>query len=290
MRAPLLPALLALHSLPLMAWEAPSQHELAALLGGEPQATILQCGLPQVPTLDEARRASGWRYETERVAMKRALVFRTALTKANRGRVFAETNAATAKMARQWGAPEAFCRQLELLAIGELSRRQEYAAERALRLLVAETYAIDTLQMRLLAENLPLPSRELMAYMLQLPVGGMFDLVPGQPTPSPRVLADIVTMTTVLRQANDILRTVNDGRSADAAAARLQELLPLWATTQQTRYHRAAISAGMDAASQWAAQLLETTTEALLQTRRSLHEKDWYGSTRLEAIDELLRG
>ena len=284
----LLPALLTLQSLPLMAWEAPAQNELAALFGEDPQATILQCGLPQVPTREEARRV-GYRYELERAAMKRALLFRTVLAKSNRGRIFAETNAATAEMARQWGAPAAFCRQLELLASGELSRRQEYAAERALRLLVAETYGVDTLQMRLLAENLNLPQLELMNYMMQLPVGGMFDLVPGQPTPLPQVLGDIMTMTTVLRQANDILRTVRDARSADAAAARLQDLLPLWSTTQQTRYHRAAISAGMDTASQWAAQLLENTTAALIQTRRSLHDKDWYGSTRLEAIDELLR-
>ena len=102
MRPGLLPALSVLASLPLAAWEAPTQNELAALFGEDPQATILQCGLPQVPTREEARRV-GYRYELERAAMKRALLFRTVLAKSNRGRIFAETNAATAEMARQWG-------------------------------------------------------------------------------------------------------------------------------------------------------------------------------------------
>lgn len=288
MRLHLLPALTALLATPLLAWQAPTQHELAALQGEEPQATILQCGLPQVPSREEALR-TGWRYEVERAAMKRALMFRTSRAKADRGRVFPETNAATARLARRWGAPEAFCSLLELQAGGNLSRRQEYAAEQALRLLVADTYGIDTLQMRLLSENLNLPSAQHLAFVLQLPIGGMFDLVSSRLPAPARVLGDIVTMTSVQRRANDILLTVRDARSADAAAARLQELLPEWNTTLPTRYHRAELGPKLDSASQWAAQLLERNSESLFQTRRALHEKGWYGSPGLEAVDELLR-
>jgi uncharacterized protein with von Willebrand factor type A (vWA) domain len=224
MRPGLLPALSALAALPLAAWEAPTQNALAALFGEVPQTTILQSNLPQVPPREEAQRA-GYRYELERNAMKRALLVRTSMAKAARGRILPATNSATAHLARREGAPEAFCSLLEKLARGNLSRRQEYAAEQALRQLLEETYAIDTLQMRLLSETLELPAREHLVYMLQFPTGGMFDMVSAQPPNQDQVLADIMEMTRVLRQENEILKQVHDLRSADAAALQLQKLL-----------------------------------------------------------------
>ena len=288
MRPGLLPALSVLAALPLAAWEAPTQNELAALFGEEPQATILQSNLPQVPTREEAQRA-GYRYELERNAMTRALLVRTSMAKAARGRILPATNSATAHLARREGAPEEFCSLLEKLARGNLSRRQEYAAEQALRQLLEETYAIDTLQMRLFSETLELPAREHLVYMLQFPTGGMFDMVSAQPPSQEQVLADIMEMTRVLRQENEILKQVHDLRSADAAALQLQQLLPQWGTTAPTRYHRSSVAQQLSTAAGWAAQILDSTTEQLVRTRRALYEKGWYGSTRLEAMDELFR-
>ena len=288
MRPGLLPALSVLAALPLAAWEAPTQNELAALFGEEPQATILQSNLPQVPTREEAQR-KGYCYELERNAMKRALLVRTSTAKAARGRILPENNRATARLARSMGAPEVFCSLLEKLARGNLSRRQEYAAEQALRQLLEETYAIDTLQMRLFSESLDLPEREHLIHVLQFPTGGVFDMVSTQPPAQDQVLADIMEMTRVLRQENEILKQVRDLRSADAAALQLQKLLPQWGTTAQTRYHRATVGQRLSTAAGWAAQMLDSTTEQLIRTRRELHEKGWYGSTRLEAVDELFR-
>ena len=288
MRPGLLPALSVLAALPLAAWEAPTQNELAALFGEEPQATILQSNLPQVPTREEAQR-EGYRYELARNAMKRAMLARTSMAKAARGRILPATNSATAHLARRNGAPEVFCVLLEKLASGDLSRRQEYAAEQALRQLLTETYAIDTLQMRLFSEYLELPAREHLAYMLQFPTGGMFDMVPTQPPAQEQVLVDILEMTRVLRQENEILKQVRDLPSADAAAQQLQKLLPQWGTTAQTRYHRASVGQQLSTAAGWAAQVLDSTTDQLVRTRRELHEKGWYGSSRLEALDELFR-
>ena len=289
MRPGLLPALSVLAALPLAAWEEPTQNELAALFGEEPQATILQSNLPQVPTREEAQR-KGYRYELERNAMKRALLARTSMAKAARGRILPENNRATAQMARRGGAPEVFCSLLENLASGNLSRRQEYAVEQALRLLLEETYGIDVLQMRLLSESLNLPAREHLAFLLQFPTGGMFDMVPTQPPAQDQVLVDILEMTRVLRQENEILKQVRDLRSADAAALQLQKLLPQWGTTAPTRYHRASIAPQLSTTAGWAAQILDSTTEQLVRTRRELHAKGWYGSARLEAMDELFRG
>ena len=288
MRHCMLPALFALAAQPLAAWEPVSQNELAALLGEEPQTTILQCGQPQVPTREEALRA-GVRYELERNALKRALLFRVSLSKADRGRISPETNRATAQQARRYGAPETFCRLLERLASGTLSRRQEYAVEQALRQLIGETYAVDSLQMRLVSEALGLPPREHLAFMLALPVGSMFDLVPAQLPPQQQVLSDILAMTNTMRREIRILQTVQDLPSADAAATQLLPLLPVWGTTLPTRYHRAELGAQMDAATRWAAQLMQGTMDELLALRRDLHKKGWFGSTRLETVDELLR-
>lgn len=275
--------------LPLGAWEAPSQNEMAALLGEEPQATVLESGLPLPPAGSEVRQGRGFRFDLERRAMKQVLVYRTSLARAERGRITPENNKACAAMAQRLAAPAIFSEYLRLLGSDTLSRRQQYAVNQALRYLLQEVYGIDTLQMRLISESLQLPAPQHMLFMLQLPAGGMFDMVSTQLPPRERVLPDIQLMTTVLRQADEILRTVYNAATADAAARRLQSLLPLWDTTQQTRYHAAALSEQLTPAERLAIQMLDAATSRLIQTRRALHEQKWYGSTTLQTVDELLR-
>lgn len=276
-------------SLPLGAWEAPAQNEMAALLGEEPHAMVLQSGLPLPPTKEEARQSSGYRYDLERKAMKQVLVYRTSLAKSERGRISPENNQSCAAMARRMGAPEIFCRYLELMGSNALSRRQQYALNQALRLLLQDTYGIDTLQMRLISESVQKPAPRHMLFMLQLPAGGMFDMVPRQLPPRERLLSDIQLMTRVLRLADEILRKVHDPRSADAAALQLQPLLPLWETTMQSRFHADQVTELFGPAERMAAQLLNAVSARLVQTRRTLHEQNWYGSSTLQTVDELLR-
>ena len=276
-------------SLPLGAWEAPAQNEMAALLGEEQPAAVLESGLPLPPTAEEARRSAGFRFDLERRAMKQVLVYRTSLAKAERGRISAENNLACAAMARRLGAPAVFCEYLRLLGSNTLSRRRQYEANQALRSLLQDTYGIDTLQMRLISESLSLPTPQHMLFMLQLPSGGMFDMVSVQLPPRERVLADIQLMNSLLRQVDEILRPVKNAAGADAAAHRLKTLLPLWETTRQIRYHAAAVAEQLTPAERMAAQMLDATTARLAQTRRSLHEQKWYGSSTLQTVDELLR-
>ena len=276
-------------SLPLGAWEAPTQNELAALLGGEPQATMLEAGLPLPPTAEEARQSRGYRFDLERKAMKQVMVYRTGLAKAERGRITPENNLACAAKAQRLGAPAIFCEYLKLLGSNTLSRRQQYAANQAFRYLLQDTCGIDALQMRLISESLQLPTPQHMLFMQQLPAGGMFDAVPRLLPPRERVLADIQLMTSLLRQADEILCSVHNPATADAAAHRLNELLPLWETTLQTRHHAEAVAEHLTPAERLAARMLDATTARLIQTRRSLHEQKWYGSATLQAVDELLR-
>lgn len=282
-------ALFLLVSLPGPAWEAPSQNELNAVLGQEPQATILQCEQPLPPTREEAR-TSGIRYQLERAALKRALVYRTSQAKADRGRITAENNRATAQLASHLGAPACFVRYLELLADGNLSRRQEYAVEQALRLLLQETYTIDTLQIRLVSESLQLPAREHTLCMLQLPVGAMFDMVPGRHTPRERLLSDITAMSSTLVEVERVLSLVRDAASAESAASRLQALIPIWETTAQTRLHGTTQGTELSSYEKWAVEVLLTpATRRVLEQRRRLHQAGWFGSSRLQTVDELLR-
>lgn len=276
-------------SLPLGAWEAPTQNELAALLGEEPQASVLESGVPLPPTVDEARKSRGYRFDLERKAMKQVLVYRTSLAKAERGRITPENNMACAAMSQRLGAPAIFCEYLKLLGSNTLSRRQQYAVNQALRSLLLDACGIDTLQMRLISESLQLPTPQHMLFMMQLPAGGMFDMVPVQQLPRGRVLADIQLMTTLLRRADEILRTVHNTATAEAAAHSLKALLPLWETTQQIRYRAGEVADLFTPAERMAAQMLDATTSRLIQTRRSLHEHKWYGSTTLQTVDELLR-
>lgn len=284
-----LPALFLAASLPLVAWEAPTHSELAAVLGDEALAAVLDAGLPLPPTREEARAAAGWRYWLERDALKRAMVYRTSRSKAERNRITPENNKVTASLARHCGAPELFCRYLKLQADDTLSRRQQYALDRALHFLLQETYGVDVLQIRLVSESLNLVPPDHMLYMLQMPVGGMYDMVSEGPLPDGRLLADLQTMMDVLRRANEVLLTVHDRASAEAAAVALQELLPLWCTTRQLRLLMRLGKIHFTPAEKLALQLLETTTARVIETRKRLHAARWYESTCLQAVDELLR-
>ncbi len=276
-------------SLPLGAWEAPALAEMAALQGQEPLLTILESGQPLPPSAGKTRKERGFRYDLERKAMKQVLVYRTGLAKAERGRITAENNLACAAMSRRLGAPELFARYLELLSSDELSRREQYAVNQAFRYLVQDVYGIDMLQIRLVSEAVALPSAQHMLFLTQLPTGSMYDMVPLVHTPHEQVLSDIQLMSSVLRQVDDILKTVSDTHTADAAARMLLPLLPLWCTTQQTRYHASAMYASFTPAERMAVKLFNSTLEQLVRTRKALHAQDWYGSTRLQTIDELLR-
>lgn len=276
-------------SLPLGAWEAPTSGEMAALLGQEPHLTMLESGQLLPLTAESTRQKRNFRFDLERKAMKLVLVYRTGLAKAARGRITAENNQACAAMARRLEAPALFTRYLELLSSNELSRREQYAVNQAFRYLVQDVYGIDSLQIRLVSESVQLPPAQHMLFLLQLPVESMFDMIPMVLPPREKVLPDIQLMTTVLRKVNNELKTVRDQRTADAAAQSLLPLLPLWCTTQQTRYHASAISGSLTPAENMAVQLLNSTLDYLVATRKALSEQKWYGSTRLQTIDELFR-
>ena len=272
-----------------MAWDAPTQHEWDAMLGREPFEEIAKAGIPLPPSRAEAMSASPLRYGRERAAIKYALVCRTAAAKAARNRISPELNKTTAELGRHRGAPELFCQYLELMAGQSLSRRQEYELRQAFNYLVGETYGVDMLQMRVFSESLCLPEKQHLAYMLSLPVAFMFDQAPAEPPAREALLAEVRTMTTVLRQCNEILGKVTDGATADAAAEQLKSLLPLWNTTLRVRAHAHSISVQFLPHEKLALQLLDSTSAALIETRRRLHGKQWFGSARLFAMDELFR-
>lgn len=281
--------LLAAASLPLLAWEAPAPAEWAAILGEEPFVSAQAAGLPLPPTREEARQESAWRYGQQRLALKRVLVYRISRAKADRHRITPENNKATASLARQLKAPDLFAAYLDLLAGETLSRRQEYALNQALQYMLQETYGIDTLSIRLMSETLALPAPEHLACMQQMPLYVLFDSTEEQPAFPGTPLADMQTMTTVLRCVQEELQKVHDTPSADAAALELQRLLPLWVMTRQTRLFLKQGEGSLSPAERWALQLLESTMAQLMQTRRELVTKRWYASTRLQAIDEWLR-
>lgn len=284
-----LPALFLATSLPLVAWEMPSRSELAAVLGDEVRAAVLEAGLPLPPTREEAQAAAGWRYGLERDALKRATVYHTSRTKSERNRITPENNKVTATLARHCGAPELFCQYLKWQADDTLSRRQQYALNQALNLLLQETYGIDTLQIRLVSESLNLIPADHLLYMLQMPMGGMYEMVPRQQLPTGQLLADVQTMADVLRCANEILLTVRDRATAEAAAVAMQQFLPLWNTTHQARLLMQQGEIRFTSAEKLALQLLESATARIVETRKVLHAAHWYESSCLQTVDELLR-
>lgn len=261
---------------------------LQVISGEEPFLSIAQARLPLPPTRSEAE-SGGFRYDQQRLAIKRALVYRTSLAKANRNRISPENNRSTAAMARHLGAPAVFCEYLEHLASGELSRRDERVAEQALRHVAQNIYGVDILRIRQVSESLKLPGAAHTAAMLSMPVSSMYDAVTVAPPAAEQVLPDIQTMTTVQRQLHAILATVHDKASADAAAGKLADLLPIWSTTFPSRVHGPELSRKLTPAEKMSAQLLTHTIHPVVTLRKELDRKEWYGSEMLMIMDEQFR-
>ncbi len=285
----IIPILLMAASLTSGAWELPSQNELAAVQGDSLQSALCEAGLPVLPTRKEALQNAGFRFGLERLAIKQALVYRISRAKAEFNRITPENNAATARLGRQLGAPSAFCEYLDALAGQSLSRRQEYAVNQALQLLLLDTYGIDALLIRHLSEALELPAAEHMKYMSNMPVYGMFDALPSSFSPHGQVMSDIQLMTPLMRQAAQILRKAMDARTADAAASELLLLLPMWNTTQRTRMALSQQEISLSPLENMLMQFLNSAMAQVVQERLRLAGIDWFGSTRLQSIDELFR-
>lgn len=280
--------LLSAVALPLAAWELPTQSELAAVRGEEPFASALAAGIPLPPSREEAQAAAGWRFGLQRQAIKRALVYQKVRAKAERHRVSRDNYRSTAAYARKCGAPDIIVRYLELLTDDSLTRRQEYVVARALQHVLLEVYGVDELQIRLVTEYADLPASELLPFMLQMPVHGMYDVAPKELPPRETLVADVLLMAGVLGQVDAALSRVTDRESADAAAAELQNLLPLWNTTLAVRVHMPEAKLEYTVAERMAMQLLETKVNQLQKTRQALFAKDWFSSVRLRVLNTLL--
>lgn len=275
--------------MPTVAWELPSQNELAAAQGESLQLALREAGIPLPPTRHEAQRMAGHHLGMERGAVKKCLVYRTSRAKSERYRITPENNAATARLARQLGVSDIFCRYLELLAGGGLSRREEYLVNQALQGMVREIYGIDALQIRLLSESLDLPATQHMQFMMGLPVDAMFDMEPEALPSTGQVMADMQTMAPLMRQVAQVLRTACDKKTADAAATELLALLPVWNTTLRTRRAFVKQEIKLSAFEKMLMPLLNTALEQVVQERRRLAANDWFGSAGLRSVDELFR-
>lgn len=284
-----LSAVLLLSCLPLQAWQLPAPREMAALRGEAPYSIALEAGVPLPPTPEEARASAGYRYGLERLALKRAMVFRTSCAKAERNRITPENNRATAALARQLGAPELFAQYLELLASDTISRRQTYAVQRALSSLLRYSYGIDALQIRLLSESLELPQKQHTPYMLQMPLGGLYDFVSESDMKREMLMQDMQLITQILRLVHAELLKVHDRASADAAADALQSYILLWSTTSSGRGLLRNGNITLSPAEKLSLQLLESTAASLYSTRRALFEAEWYDSASLRSVDEIFR-
>lgn len=285
----LLSAVFCAAAMPLAAWEGVSATEMAAIRGEEPMATALAQGVPLPPVREEMPDKTGFRFAKEQLALKRAVIYSTVRAKGERYRVSRDNYRATAELARNHGAPDIYCQYLELLAEGSLTRRQEHAVSRSVRYLLQTLYGIDVLQVRLVSEMCRLPVKELLTFMQQMPVQSMYDLVPVEPPPRERLVADLLAMSGLVGKSSTILSGVHDRKTADAAALELQKLLPFWNTTLHTRTYMQEVSLEYTPAETVALRFLNVGINQRSKVRQTLAEKDWYGSTRLQTIDSLLR-
>ncbi|MGN0837136.1 MAG: hypothetical protein ACI4OS_06800 [Akkermansia sp.] len=208
--------------------------ELQALLGGEPEVTMAEQGMPLPPTEAMVAELPPLQRAREAAALKEALLILYACSREDGNRLSPDCFAAAAGAARSASAAPALTDLLQRAAEQRLSGGQLHALQLALAQWCS-AYGADPLALRLLVEALRLTPEELRAAVEWLPLADMAQSLPPQEV-DPRALeADLRLMAASYGTMAQRLAAVDSREQADAAAQELLPALQQLLTTGRTR-------------------------------------------------------
>ncbi len=224
----------------------------------------------------------------QQLALKTVWLERLIRAREERHRVTRENLSHCTVLALRLGAPAEFVNMLRRQAAGNLPARERHALESALQDLLA-AYGVDARELRFFVEGSHLSAAQLRDVAGWLPLEGMFNIVdPAAEAPSSEedVAAHYCELLAALRDVAVAWRGVVDLASANAAADALRPVLlrhqvalrPLLLAPPDMRAAAIAPYAA-DAA---------PVNEACNRERDRLQEHAWYGSHRLQLLDDLL--
>ncbi len=225
----------------------------------------------------------------QQVALKAVWLERLIRSREERHRITRENLSRSVLQAASLKAPAAFVDILRRLAAGNLPARERHELEARLQAML-DAYGVDTHEMRFFVEGCQLSASELREVAAWLPLHALFNILPAAseaPATAEEVAACYAELLAARRELVAIWQQVADEASANAAADALRPVLerhlsalrPLLITPEELR---------VEALSPFAREAAEVN-RACNQERNRLLEHGWYGSFRLQVLDELLR-
>lgn len=276
----------ALALLPAAAEGLPLTSAQRALLCQEPYAMLAEQGAPLPPTEEEVAALPPVDFARAQDAIKETMLLRWALICEAGHRSNAEIESQSAGLARAAEAPEMLTDILQRYADGPMPRRESYAWDEALDVLL-RAWRVDNLAVRLLAESVAIPAEQVPELAAFLPLTDAFNTLPLQPPTEGDVLADLAEMKRCYAELAAVYAGVQNAESAEAAALASRPIVQCLLTTARTlvwlRQSRAEFSPIC------LAYLKEANAAyaALQEQRNRLREMNYGDSLHLRALDAL---
>lgn len=225
--------------------------------------------------------------EAARSAIKRVHLLRMMFLVQDRHRNTPEHGAECLAMARRLQAPAAYVNLLkEELADSPLSLSgRAYYAHNKLMTELMRAYGVDDLSARLLAERVHCNEQQARELSEWLPVQFVFDRVPVSKLTPDDYVKELQSLRDLFEHMQQEYAKVVDRASADAVADALLGSLPL---LQKTAYLRFMISKKHSTDIPGYQQYIYPTEHKLNELRARLIETFFYGSKKLNAVDELM--
>lgn len=257
---------------------------IEAIAGHEPYHSLVELGLPLINTTAEVEALPADLRRRRSTGIKLALLGQMVQARAERHRITEENYAATARRARELGAPASFALYMKLLADGQLSSRERYTVREALNCLYRD-YRVNVLELRLFVETSDLDDADLLAMGDWLPVAALFNLAkPGDVT-EPELAQQYGEQGVLTTELAAVYAAIQSPEQAESAVAQLLPLLQRYAATLPLRE---LVSPAQLQQLQARYGLLYGAVPQLNAQRERVRRANYYDSVKLRIIDTLL--
>ena len=219
-----------------------------------------------------------------RCAIKRVHLLRMFFLVQTRYRNTPQHDAECLALARRLQAPADYVELLEAEASGTLSGLSYYEHNKAVDTLM-DRYGVDALAARLLAERLQCNEQEAHEFVEWLPVQFVFNTVPNRRLSPQEFMNQLHALRRLFERMEQEYAKATDRTSADAAANALLQALP-W--LPQSAHLRLIIGQRRSVDLPGYRQFVLPAEQKLNEQRSRLIETGFYGSKKLNAIDQLL--
>ncbi len=269
---------------------------LLSPLGAEPAALLEKewaeaaaFGLSRPPSREAADALPAAQREAQSQAIKWVLLWRYLYNRQEKHRVSPSTLTLLTELAKRSGAPASFTQALALEAKGQISARQRYFANKAIKD-SASAYRVDEYAIRRFAELHKAPFNQLFVLLSspQFPLAEFFNL-PRIATPQNKAeaTAQYEHLAADLEQALQLLKASTSLQSANEAARKLKPYLGSYETLLYMRKGlNDALLTQLDLAQ--ALKLKELGAGIIAEMKR-LDAQNFYGSHALSLLYTLLR-